>query len=70
MARPTETIKALRGFIRGATLPPAQPGDVIDVSASDAATLIAASKAVRFTRATAEAAKPAAVAAKAATTKE
>lgn len=60
MARQTETIKVLRGFVRGTSLPPAKPDDVIDVSVADAATLIAARKAERYTRPAAPTESPAA----------
>lgn len=55
MARHTETIRVLRGFVRGAAVAPAKPGDIIDVSVADASTLISARKAERYTRPAVEA---------------
>jgi hypothetical protein len=46
----TETIRALRGFIRGPGQKPAAPGDVLDVPVADAAVLVGAHKAERYVR--------------------
>jgi len=70
MARQTETIRALRGFVRGANTAPAKPGDILDVPVADAYTLIGAHKAERYTRPPAEAPKPIAAAGAKSATKE